>query len=56
MVRGLINFCNLEKDATLLDPFCGSGTTIVEANLLGFKSIGIDINPIAYLTTKVKVG
>jgi len=35
-----------------LDPFCGGGTTIVELHRLGIKTIGIDINPIAWLTTK----
>lgn len=54
MVRGLINYCNLKKDSIILDPFCGSGTTLIESKLLGFNSIGIDINPIACLNTKVK--
>ena len=39
----------------VLDPFCGCGTTIVESNLLGRKSIGIDLNPIATMVTKSKV-
>jgi len=37
------------------DPFGGCGTTLVEAKLLGHKSIGFDINPIAKLITQVKV-
>ena len=55
MIRALINYCNLNKDDIILDPFCGSGTTLIEASLLGLKSIGIDINPIACLSSKVKV-
>lgn len=39
----------------LLDPFMGSGTTIVEANSKGLETIGIDINPFAYLITCVKL-
>lgn len=48
----------IENDSSievLLDPFMGSGTTIVEANAKGLDAIGIDINPFAYLITKVKV-
>ncbi|MGQ9736330.1 MAG: DNA methyltransferase [Armatimonadota bacterium] len=32
----------------ILDPFMGGGTTIVEANRMGAKVIGCDINPVAY--------
>jgi DNA modification methylase len=39
---------------TVLDPFCGSGTTLVEANALGIKSIGTDISAFNCLLTKVK--
>ncbi|MFX0124482.1 MAG: DNA methyltransferase [Candidatus Hodarchaeota archaeon] len=35
-----------------LDPFCGGGTSIIEFHRLGIKTIGIDVNPIAWLTTK----
>ncbi len=33
--------------ATVLDPFCGSGTVVVEAKALGRKAIGSDLNPLA---------
>ncbi len=36
------------------DPFCGSGTTLVEANALGIASIGCDISPFNCLISKVK--
>lgn len=39
---------------TALDPFCGSGTSLVEARLLGRKSIGVDINEIAAFVSRVK--
>jgi hypothetical protein len=32
------------KPQTVCDPFCGSGTTLVEANVLGITSIGCDIS------------
>lgn len=40
---------------TVLDPFCGCGTTLVEASLLGRKSIGIDANPLGCFITKAKI-
>lgn len=39
---------------TVLDPFCGSGTTLVEARLKSINSIGVDINGLACLLSKVK--
>jgi site-specific DNA-methyltransferase (cytosine-N4-specific) len=41
---------------TLLDPFMGSGTSLVEASLLPRikKAYGFDLNPLAYLISKVK--
>ena len=33
---------------TIIDPFCGSGTTLVEGILNDMISVGIDLNPIAY--------
>jgi SAM-dependent methyltransferase len=40
--------------AVLLDPFCGSGTTLVEARAAGLRSIGVDLNPLAALLARVK--
>lgn len=41
-------------DEIVLDPFMGSATTLVEAQRLGRKSVGIDINPISCLIAKAK--
>lgn len=38
----------------ILDPFCGSGTLLVEALPLGRKVIGLDIDPVATFVSKVK--
>jgi len=48
----LSNFC--KQGFTLLDPFCGSGTTVVEGAINGINSVGIDLNPIAYIVSKAK--
>lgn len=40
---------------TILDPMCGSGTTLVEVRLSGRNGHGVDIDPLAQLLTKVKV-
>lgn len=39
---------------SVLDPFMGSGTTLIESNINGLDSVGIDINPFAYLIVLVK--
>ncbi len=39
---------------TVLDPFCGSGTTLVEARLQGLNAIGVDVNGLSCLLSKVK--
>jgi tRNA G10 N-methylase Trm11 len=54
MIRALLNIIGLEQGDTVLDPFIGSGTTAVEAQLLGMNCIGIDISPLCVLQTKVK--
>jgi DNA modification methylase len=38
----------------ILDPFCGSGTTLVEALRLGRNAVGVDANPLACLITQAK--
>ena len=39
---------------TILDPYMGSGTTLVEAAIKGVNSIGTDLNPLARMMSKVK--
>ena len=43
-----------KTDKLILEPFCGSGTTLVESTLSGNYSIGIDIDPLSVLISKVK--
>ncbi len=55
IAKSLLNYAGVKAGDTVLDPFCGSGTTLVESFLFGINAIGVDINPIAYLITKAKV-
>lgn len=53
MVRALINIYGY--DSTILDPYCGSGTALLEAALLGQDAIGVDIDPICEMISRSKV-
>ncbi len=54
IVHKLIDTYAPDKSQIICDPFGGCGTTLVEAKVLGYKSIGFDINPIAKLITQTK--
>ncbi len=54
IVRKLIEDYAPSDTQIVCDPFGGCGTTLVEAKLLGHKSIGFDINPVAKLITQTK--
>ncbi len=51
--RGLIEGLS-KPGGVVLDPFCGSGTVLVEASLAGRQGIGVDANPLSVLLTQVK--
>ena len=50
----ILDALGLPPGSTVLDPFCGSGTVLVEAISRGYSAIGIDIHPIARLISDVK--
>ncbi len=52
--RGLIENIPLPPKSIILDPFCGSGVTLLEAQKKGIPSVGVDLNPIACLLSRVK--
>lgn len=54
LVRALMNVARLPNDAVVLDPMCGSGTTLVEARLAGRRSYGLDMNPLSVFLADVK--
>lgn len=43
-----------KTSSILFDPYCGTGTSLVEANLSGINAIGTDINPLARLIASTK--
>ncbi|MDB9528906.1 DNA methyltransferase [Oscillatoria sp. CS-180] len=55
LVRHYINKFDLDANATLLDPFCGTGTTIVEAKKNGITSVGIEAVPMSHFACSTKV-
>lgn len=54
LVRALMNIARLEDDAVVLDPMCGSGTTLVETRLSGRTGYGLDMNPLSVFISDVK--
>jgi SAM-dependent methyltransferase len=42
--------------SVVLDPFCGSGTVLVEAMRAGAKAIGVDASPLALLIARTRLG
>ena len=54
LVRALMNIARLSEDSVVLDPMCGSGTTLVEARLSGRRGHGLDMNPLSSFVTDVK--
>ncbi len=54
LVRSLLNIAGAQPGAKILDPMCGSGTTLVEAAMLGCRAFGLDMNPLSVLVSRVK--
>ena len=52
--RHLLELFHPVSPGPVLDPFCGSGTTLVECQSRNIPSYGIDLNPIATLISRVK--
>ena len=55
LVQEYLKIFEVNSSKTILDPFCGTGTTLVECKKRGFASIGIESNPMTYLASTVKV-
>lgn len=55
LVRDYLEQFGLPACQTVLDPFCGTGTTLVECKKLGISSLGIESNPMAHFASAVKL-
>lgn len=54
LVTWLLDEVGIADGERVLDPFCGAGTTVVEAQRLGLPFVASDLLPIAVLATRVK--
>jgi len=52
--RQILSIFEVPAGTVVLDPFVGSGTTILEAKVVGLDYVGIDVNPVAVLISRVK--
>jgi len=54
MARMVLNLLDVEPGDVILDPYCGSGSFIADASMMGIKAYGLDINPLSTLIARVK--
>jgi DNA modification methylase len=54
LVRDYIRDFKLDGSHTILDPFCGTGTTLVESQLNDVQATGVEANPFAHFASSVK--
>ncbi|WP_162242098.1 hypothetical protein [Methylobacterium sp. Leaf125] len=52
--RWALAHCGPVHGKTVLDPFCGSGTTLIEAGLAGADTRGLDVSPVAVTISEAK--
>lgn len=55
MIKALINIMGMKPGETILDPMMGSGTVLIEACLMGVRSIGVDASPFCRFMTQAKL-
>ncbi len=55
LVRKYLEKFQLSSGATVLDPFCGTGTTVLECKKLGINAVGIEAHPMACFASTVKL-
>jgi hypothetical protein len=55
LVRRYIKKFDVDKSKVILDPFCGTGTTIVESKLNKILAVGVEANPFAHFASSIKI-
>ena len=55
LVRDYLHRFGCNQNSTILDPFAGTGTTLVEAQKLGMASVGVEALPMAHFAASVKL-
>jgi hypothetical protein len=55
LVRDYLHWFGIGGGRLVLDPFCGTGTVVVECKKLGIPSVGLEANPMAHFAGRVKV-
>ena len=56
IAKALLNIFQIKEGDWAFDPFCGSGTSLVEAAHLNVNAVGTDLNPMAVYLANAKVG
>lgn len=55
LVREYLARFGINRSKCVLDPFCGTGTVLVECKKLGIPSVGVEANPLAHFASQVKI-
>jgi 16S rRNA G966 N2-methylase RsmD len=54
LIKSIINILGIDRGATILDPMAGSGTTNIEAALMGIDSLAVDVSPFCQFMIQTK--
>lgn len=55
IAKSILNILQFTRGHRIVDPFCGSGTTLVECTHLGIDAVGLDLNPFAVFLANAKL-